>query len=59
MWDWSYTFEILPKLMRAAIVTIEATLLGFVIAATPVTIPNASRIFIYRLRMCVSKPLSR
>jgi polar amino acid transport system permease protein len=34
MWNWAYTFEILPKLMRAAIVTIEATLLGFVLAAT-------------------------
>jgi polar amino acid transport system permease protein len=34
MWDWAYTFEILPKLMRAAVVTIEATLLGFVLAAT-------------------------
>jgi polar amino acid transport system permease protein len=34
MWDWAYTFEILPKLMRAAVVTIEATLIGFVLAAT-------------------------
>lgn len=33
MWDWSYTFEILPMLAQAAILTIEATLLGFVIAA--------------------------
>jgi polar amino acid transport system permease protein len=34
MWDWAYTFEILPQLARAAIVTVEATLLGFAIAAT-------------------------
>lgn len=34
MWDWSFTFEILPVLGRAAIVTVEATALGFVIAAT-------------------------
>jgi polar amino acid transport system permease protein len=34
MWNWAYTFEIVPKLMRAAVVTIEATLLGFVLAAT-------------------------
>jgi polar amino acid transport system permease protein len=34
MWNWAYTFEILPKLLRAAVVTIEATLLGFVLAAT-------------------------
>jgi polar amino acid transport system permease protein len=33
MWNWSYTFEILPQLARAAIVTVEATLLGFVMAA--------------------------
>lgn len=34
MWDWAYTFEILPKLGWAAITTIQATLIGFVIAAT-------------------------
>jgi len=33
MWDWAFAFEILPALGRAAIVTIEATLVGFVIAA--------------------------
>ena len=33
MWDWSFAFEIIPTLAHAAIVTIEATLLGFVIAA--------------------------
>lgn len=33
MWDWNFTFEILPVLARAAIVTVEATSLGFVIAA--------------------------
>src|SRR5690606_15930902 len=32
-WDWSFTFEILPVLAQASIVTVEATLLGFVIAA--------------------------
>lgn len=34
IWDWSFAFEILPILARAAIVTIEATALGFLIAAT-------------------------
>jgi polar amino acid transport system permease protein len=34
IWDWSFAFEILPLLARAAVVTIEATLLGFLIAAT-------------------------
>jgi polar amino acid transport system permease protein len=34
MWDWAYTFEILPRLASAALVTIGATLLGFAIAAT-------------------------
>lgn len=32
IWSWSYTLEILPVLAGAAIVTIEATLLSFVIA---------------------------
>ena len=34
MWDWSFTLEILPVLARAAIISIEATLIGFVLAAT-------------------------
>jgi polar amino acid transport system permease protein len=33
IWDWSFAFEILPVLARAAVVTIEATLIGFAIAA--------------------------
>jgi polar amino acid transport system permease protein len=33
MWSWPYTFEILPILAGAAVVTIEATVLGFVLAA--------------------------
>lgn len=33
MLDWAFAFEILPALGRAAIVTIQATLVGFVIAA--------------------------
>ena len=32
-WDWKFTFEILPLLASAALVTLEATLIGFVIAA--------------------------
>lgn len=34
VWDWSYAFSILPILAQASIVTIQATLLGFVLAAT-------------------------
>lgn len=34
MWDWGYTLEILPQLAWAALTTIEATLIGFVLAAT-------------------------
>lgn len=34
LFDWSYTIEILPVLAQAAIVTIQATLLGFLLAAT-------------------------
>jgi polar amino acid transport system permease protein len=33
LWDWSYVAEILPILAGAAVVTIEATLLGFALAA--------------------------
>ena len=33
LFDWAYTFEILPLLGRAALVTIQATLLGFILAA--------------------------
>lgn len=33
-WDWGYTVEILPALLRASVVTIQATLLGFALAAT-------------------------
>lgn len=33
MWSWSYTLEILPVLAKAAVVTVEATFLGFIIAA--------------------------
>jgi polar amino acid transport system permease protein len=32
VWDWAYTVEILPVLAQAAIVTIEATLVSFLIA---------------------------
>ncbi|WP_048647971.1 ectoine/hydroxyectoine ABC transporter permease subunit EhuD [Nitratireductor soli] len=32
-WDWSYVWEIMPTLLRASVVTIQATLLGFVLAA--------------------------
>jgi polar amino acid transport system permease protein len=33
MWDWAYTFEIIPALARAAVVTVEATIIGFMLAA--------------------------
>lgn len=33
MWDWAFTFEILPTLAKAAVISIEATLVGFVLAA--------------------------
>lgn len=32
IWNWGYTLEILPVLARAAIVTVEATAISFVIA---------------------------
>lgn len=33
-WDWNYVWEITPALLRASLVTIQATLLGFALAAT-------------------------
>ena len=33
IWDWAFAFEILPQLARAAIITVEATILGFILAA--------------------------
>ena len=32
-WDWGFVLEILPVLAKAAVVSIEATLIGFVLAA--------------------------
>lgn len=32
MWDWEYTFRILPRLLNALQITIVATLLGFIFA---------------------------
>ncbi|MDZ5696799.1 ectoine/hydroxyectoine ABC transporter permease subunit EhuD [Chelativorans sp. M5D2P16] len=32
-WDWSYVWEIMPALLRASLVTIQATVLGFILAA--------------------------
>ena len=34
LWDWQYTWEILPVLARASLVTVQATILGFALAAT-------------------------
>jgi polar amino acid transport system permease protein len=32
MWDWSFTWEILPRLAKAAVVTLEATVVGYLLA---------------------------
>jgi polar amino acid transport system permease protein len=34
IWDWAYAFDIIPQLAWAAVVTIQATFIGFLIAAT-------------------------
>jgi polar amino acid transport system permease protein len=34
IWDWQYAWEILPILARASIITVEATILGFLLAAS-------------------------
>jgi len=33
-WDWNYTWEILPILGEASLITVQATLLGFALAAS-------------------------
>lgn len=33
-WDWAYTFEILPQMALASMVTLQATVFGFALAAT-------------------------
>lgn len=33
IWDWQFAWEILPLLLEAAIVTVQATIMGFIIAA--------------------------
>lgn len=32
-WDWAYTFEILPQMASASLVTLQATVFGFALAA--------------------------
>lgn len=32
MWDWVFAFEILPTLAKAAVITVQVTILGFLIA---------------------------
>lgn len=32
IWDWGYTWEVLPKLLQGLVVTLEATVLGFAFA---------------------------
>lgn len=34
IWDWGFALEILPVLARAAVISIEATLIGFALAAS-------------------------
>jgi polar amino acid transport system permease protein len=33
VWDWAFAWKILPRILDAAVITIEATLIGFVFAA--------------------------
>ena len=34
LWDWSYAWEALPLLAEASVITVKATLMGFVVALT-------------------------
>lgn len=44
IWDWAFAIEILPILAQAAVVTLQATALGFLIAATLGLVVAATRI---------------
>lgn len=33
IWDWQFAWEIMPRLLEAAIITVQATVLGFILAA--------------------------
>lgn len=51
-WDWAYTMEILPILGKAAIVTVKATLVGFLLAAVIglfLALLSMSRFALFRL----------
>lgn len=54
IWDWSFAFEILPVLARAAVVTIQATLLGFVLAASLGLVLAVVRIAVPRSSLAIS-----
>jgi polar amino acid transport system permease protein len=54
MWDWVYTFEILPRLARAAVITIEATLLGFAFAAIVGLVLALVRLAVPRVALPIS-----
>lgn len=34
LWDWAFAWQVMPQIAQAALITIQATLLGFVLAAT-------------------------
>lgn len=44
IWDWAFAIEILPILAQAAVVTLQATALGFLIAASLGLVVAATRI---------------
>jgi polar amino acid transport system permease protein len=54
MWSWSYTFEILPALAKASIVTIEATLIGFALAVLLGLVIALLRLTVPRLTLPLS-----
>jgi polar amino acid transport system permease protein len=51
LWDWGYALEILPALAEASIITVEATILGFLLAA-------ALGLVLAVLRMSALRPLA-
>jgi polar amino acid transport system permease protein len=54
MWDWAFTLEILPVLAEAAVITLEATFLGFALAVSLGLVLAVARIAFPRAGWAIS-----
>lgn len=54
MWDWAFALEILPTLAKAAVVTVQVTVLGFLIALVVGLMLAACRVMLPGTRFPIS-----